>query len=158
MQADTTISIGQLASRTGVSVAALRYYETLGLISAERNSGRQRRFTRADIRRVSFLLIAQRLGQSLEEIGALLARLPDGRAPNAADWAVISRGLKERLEGEIIRLQATRDTLDGCIGCGCLSLAHCALYNPADQAARHGAGPRYTMGDRAPVRAEKSAR
>ncbi len=137
------ITIGDLAARTGVAVSAIRFYEAKGLIAALRTSGNQRRFLRADIRRVSFILIAQGLGLSLEEIAAELARLPGERTPNAADWARISKSLRDRIDARIAALERTRANLDGCIGCGCLSLKRCALYNPGDKAAREGTGPRY---------------
>jgi MerR family redox-sensitive transcriptional activator SoxR len=136
------IAIGTLAARVGVSVAAVRFYETKGLVQSIRNAGGQRRFRRADIRRLSFVLIAQQLGLSLQEIADELAALPDGRTPNAADWARISRRLRGVLDERIDALTRTRDRLDGCIGCGCLSLKACALYNPEDRAAQRGAGPR----------------
>jgi MerR family transcriptional regulator, redox-sensitive transcriptional activator SoxR len=148
MHAHDLISIGTLAARVGVAVSAVRFYEERGLIQALRSAGGQRRFLRADIRRVSFILIAQRLGLSLAEIAAELARLPHGRTPSAADWRAISEGLRARLDAQIAALVQTRDTLDGCIGCGCLSLERCALYNAGDKAASRGAGPRYLLGDR----------
>ena len=143
------IAIGELAARTGVAVSAIRFYEAKGLIEALRSGGGQRRFLRADIRRVSFVLIAQRMGLSLEEIAAELARLPAGRTPNAADWTRISTGLRVRIAEQIAALQRTQDLLDNCIGCGCLSLKKCGLYNRDDKAAQRGAGPRYLLGDRA---------
>ena len=143
------IPIGELAARTGVAVSAIRFYEAKGLIEALRTRGGQRRFLRADIRRVSFILIAQQLGLSLEEIAAELARLPAGRTPNAADWARISAGLHARIAEQIAALERTQELLGNCIGCGCLSLKKCGLYNRADKAAQRGAGPRYVLGDRA---------
>lgn len=143
------ISIGELAARTGVAVSAIRFYEAKGLVEALRTRGGQRRFLRADIRRVSFILIGQQLGLSLEEIAAELRRLPAGRTPNAADWTRISTGLRERIDGQIAALERTRRLLGTCIGCGCLSLKKCGLYNPQDKAAQRGAGPRYVLGDRA---------
>jgi MerR family transcriptional regulator, redox-sensitive transcriptional activator SoxR len=137
------ITIGELAARTGVAVSAIRFYEAKGLVAALRTRGNQRRFLRADIRRVSFILIAQGLGLSLEEIAAELARLPGTRTPNAADWARISKALTARIDTRIAALTRTRQNLEGCIGCGCLSLKRCALYNPGDKAAREGTGPRY---------------
>lgn len=142
------ISIGELAARTGVAVSAIRFYEAKGLVAALRTRGGQRRFLRADIRRVSFILIAQQMGLSLEEIGDELARLPAARTPNAADWTRISTGLRARIEGQIAALQKTSRLLDNCIGCGCLSLKHCGLYNREDKCAQRGAGPRYLLGDR----------
>ena len=143
------LSIGELARRTGLSVSAIRFYEERGLVSAVRTAGNQRRFMRADIRRLSFALIAQRLGLSLAEIEAELATLPKGHAPTLADWEAISRRIRGRLATRIAMLEALRDRLDGCIGCGCLSLDRCALYNPDDRAARAGPGPRFLIGDRA---------
>jgi MerR family redox-sensitive transcriptional activator SoxR len=142
------LSIGELAKRTGMSVSAIRFYEARGLVRAVRTSGNQRRFLRSDIRRLSFAQIAQRLGLSLAEIEAEMATLPQGRPPTRSDWQVISRRIRGRLQDRIDLLLRTRELLDGCIGCGCLSLAKCRLYNPADRAARRGAGPRFLLGDR----------
>ncbi|MBM3649654.1 MAG: redox-sensitive transcriptional activator SoxR [Alphaproteobacteria bacterium] len=142
------LSIGQLAARTGLSVSAIRYYEARGLVQAVRTAGNQRRFPRADIRRLSFAVIAQRLGLSLAEIERELATLPLGRAPTRRDWQAISRRIDGALAARIGMLQRTRDLLDGCIGCGCLSLGTCTLYNRSDRAAAGGAGPRYLLGDR----------
>ena len=147
MKANDIIAIGELAGRTGVAVSAIRFYEGKGLIEPFRSAGGQRRFLRSDIRRVSFILIAQQFGLSIEEIAAVLGQLPHGRTPNQDDWSQISRSLKQRLDDRIAALSRTRDLLDGCIGCGCLSLKKCALYNPQDRAAQKGAGPRYVMGD-----------
>ncbi|HEX4199337.1 MAG TPA: redox-sensitive transcriptional activator SoxR [Caulobacteraceae bacterium] len=143
------LSIGDLARRTGLAVSAIRFYEQRGLVSAIRTGGNQRRFLRSDIRRLSFALIAQRLGLSLGEIEAELATLPQGRAPTRADWETISARVRGVLDARIAMLEKTRDLLDGCIGCGCLSLDRCALYNPGDRAARAGAGPRFLLGDKA---------
>lgn len=143
------LTIGELARRTGLSVSAIRFYEARGLVGAIRTGGNQRRFMRSDIRRLSFALIAQRLGLTLAEIEAELARLPHGRAPSQADWTAISARVRGALDARIAMLERTRDLLDGCIGCGCLSLERCALYNPGDRAARAGAGPRFLLGDRA---------
>ena len=142
------LTIGELARRTGLSVSAIRFYEAKGLLSPIRTAGNQRRFLRADIRRLSFALVAQRLGLSLGEIEAELARLPHGRAPTKEDWQGVSERIRERLDARIALLQRTRDRLDGCIGCGCLSLERCALYNPGDEAAAAGPGPRFLLGDR----------
>ncbi len=136
------LTIGELALRTGVSVSAIRFYESRGLIASLRSKGGQRRFLRAEIRRVSFVLIAQQMGMSIAAIGAELARLPAGRTPNQADWARISGAMRGLLDDRIAALVRTRDRLDGCIGCGCLSLDRCALYNPGDRAAARGAGAR----------------
>ena len=142
------ISIGDLARRTGLSVSSIRFYEGKGLVEPFRSSGGQRRFLRSDIRRLSFIRIAQQLGLSIEGIAEELRRLPHGRTPTAKDWSAISGMIRMRLNDQIAALIRTRDVLDGCIGCGCLSLKNCALYNPQDRAAAKGAGPRYVLGDR----------
>jgi MerR family transcriptional regulator, redox-sensitive transcriptional activator SoxR len=143
------LSIGELAHRTGLSVSAIRYYEARGLVTPIRSGGNQRRFLRSDIRRLSFALIAQRLGLSLGQIEAELATLPKGRPPTREDWQGISLRVRGALDEKIAMLERTRERLDGCIGCGCLSLDRCALYNPEDRAARAGPGPRFLMGDNA---------
>ena len=140
------VPIGEIARRTGLSVSAIRFYEDKGLIEPVRSGGNQRRFLRSDIRRLSFILIAQRLGLSLGEIEAELARLPQGRTPDTRDWAAISRTIRARIEARIAELERTRDRLDGCIGCGCLSLEHCAIWNPQDALAGEGPGPRKLLG------------
>ena len=142
------ISIGRLAERTGLSVSAIRYYEREGLVHPGRNAGGQRRFLRSDIRRLSFVMIAQKFGFSLAEIKSELSELPEGRTPTKDDWARIGQVFRAALDARIETLERLRDNLDGCIGCGCLSLPNCALFNPADIAHRKGAGPRYLMGDR----------
>jgi MerR family redox-sensitive transcriptional activator SoxR len=144
----TDLSIGDLARRTGLSVSAIRFYEARGLLTPHRTAGNQRRFPRADIRRLSFAMIAQQLGLSLAEIRTELARLPPNHAPTPADWAGISQAIRTRLDTQIRFLERTRDQLDNCIGCGCLSLAACALYNPQDRANAAGPGPRYLLGNR----------
>jgi len=149
MSLPAVMSIGELARRTGLSVSAVRFYEARGLVRATRGKGNQRRFMRADIRRLSFALIAQRLGLSLAEIEAELATLPLGAAPTQAEWGKIAGRMRGALAAKIAMLEATRDLLDGCIGCGCLSLERCGLYNPGDRAARGGAGPRFLLGDQA---------
>tara|TARA_R100001129_G_C5178480_1_gene207034 strand:- start:106 stop:546 length:441 start_codon:yes stop_codon:yes gene_type:complete len=146
MKANDLLPIGDLARRTGLSVSAIRYYESKGLIEPHRTGGNQRRFLRSDIRRLSFILIAQLLGLSLGEIEGQLARLPQGRTPNAKDWAAISRSIRDQLDARIAELQRARENLDGCIGCGCLSLKNCALYNPEDTLATKGPGPRIVIG------------
>lgn len=146
MKPDDLLTIGELARRTGLSVSAIRYYESKGLIEPHRTGGNQRRFLRSDIRRLSFVLIAQRLGLSLGEIEEHLARLPQGRTPNARDWAAISRAIRDQLDAKIAELERARENLDGCIGCGCLSLKACALYNPQDMLAARGPGPRNVLG------------
>lgn len=134
------LTIGQVAERTGVATSALRYWETLGLIASIRTMGNQRRFERATIRRVSFIRAAQRVGLTLDEIAGALATLPDGRTPTAQDWGQLSAAWRERLDEQIARIERLRDRLDGCIGCGCLSLETCALSNPDDEAAARGPG------------------
>ena len=136
----STLTIGQVAERTGAATSALRYWEDLGLIGSVRTAGNQRRYERAIIRRVSFIRAAQRIGLSLDEIGAALATLPEGRTPTAGDWARLSRGWRPRLDEQIRRIERLRDQLDSCIGCGCLSLRTCALNNPSDVLAERGPG------------------
>jgi MerR family redox-sensitive transcriptional activator SoxR len=144
---ETTLSIGDVAKRTGSAVSAIRYYEDEGLIHAERNNAGQRRFLRSEIRRISFILIAQELGFSLNEIRTQLEQLPDKRTPTKRDWGKMSKHFRQELNHRIQQLEDLRDKLDGCIGCGCLSLDACRLYNKEDRAARKGDGPRYLMGD-----------
>ena len=139
------LSIGALADRTGLAVSAIRYYEAQGLISPWRNAGGQRRFERADLRRLSFIMIAQQLGFSLEEIRPRLKALPDQRTPTQSDWANISKDFRGELDERIGILTRMREKLDGCIGCGCLSLTKCQLYNPDDRAYQQGTGPRYII-------------
>ncbi len=146
MDRNDLIPIGVLAQRTGLAVSAIRYYEQRGLIESIRTSGNQRRFLRADIRRLSFILIAQNLGLGLTEIERELAALPHGRTPNMRDWARISRSLRSQIDRRIEQLERTRAKLDECIGCGCLSLTRCRLYNRDDRAAAQGPGPRYVLG------------
>jgi len=141
------LSIGDMAARTGLAVSAIRYYEDEGLVAPWRNAGGQRRFQRADIRRLSFIMVAQQFGFTLAQIKAELDRLPRHRAPTKRDWTRVSMEFRDGLNARIARLEKLRDTLDGCIGCGCLSLEACALYNPADRAATRGQGPRYLLGD-----------
>ena len=147
MAASEGLSIGDIAVRTGLAVSAIRYYEMQGLIAPWRNAAGRRRFQRADIRRLSFVMIAQQFGFTLPQIRVELDRLPKHRAPTKADWSRISVTFRRGLDARIARLEKLRDTLDGCIGCGCLSLEACALYNAGDRAAQRGTGPRYLMGD-----------
>jgi MerR family transcriptional regulator, redox-sensitive transcriptional activator SoxR len=136
------ITIGQLAARTGVAVSALRFYEERGLLQSIRSGGNQRRFLRSDIRRVSFVLIAQRLGLSLGEIEEQLASLPQGRTPTILDWRQLSQRMRSQIDERIKLLTRTRAKLDDCIGCGCLSLSKCELYNKEDRmGACGGTGP-----------------
>jgi MerR family redox-sensitive transcriptional activator SoxR len=136
------VSIGAIARRTGLSVSAIRFYGEQRLIAPVRSGGNQRRFLRSDIRRLSFILIAQRLGLTLGEIAAELDKLPQGRTPTAGDWQAISQAIRARLDQRIAELTRTRDRIDGCIGCGCLSLEHCAIWNPDDRLAAEGPGAR----------------
>lgn len=139
------LSIGDLAVRTGLSVSAIRFYERKGLITPDRNDGNQRRYEGSDIRRLSFILIAQQIGLSIDQIKEVMANLPDGRTPTKADWSKISRTFRKTLDERIGMMERMRDRLDGCIGCGCLSLKACSLYNPDDKAYRLGVGPRYVI-------------
>ena len=136
----TDITIGELAKRVGVSPSALRFYESEALIESSRTVGNQRRYARATLRRVAFIRSAQRVGLSLDEIRDALRSLPEGRTPTKADWTRLSRSWRPRLDDQIERLERLRDNLDSCIGCGCLSLRTCALYNPGDVLAERGPG------------------
>lgn len=141
------LTIGDIAERTGLAPSAIRFYEERGLVFPFRNAGGQRRYDRADIRRLSFVMISQGLGFSIEDIRAALATLPEGRTPTKRDWERISARFRRDLDQRIAQMNALRDKLDGCIGCGCLSLQNCKLYNPEDRANRKGKGPRYLLGD-----------
>lgn len=145
MKHSDILTIGELAARAGVAVSALRYYEERGLIRSLRSQGRHRRFLRSDIRRVAFIRIAQSLGLTIEELGAAFAALPDQRTPTAADWRRISGDIRLRLDRRIADLETLRDRLEGCIGCGCLSLKKCVLANPGDEAGRAGPGARFVV-------------
>src|SRR5215207_2115430 len=145
MNRNDLVSIGTLAKRTGVAVSAIRYYEERKLLTSLRTEGNQRRFLRSDIRRISFILIAQKLGLGLAEIEAELATLPQGRTPTLTDWQRISRSMRNQLDAKIQLLTRTKQKLDQCIGCGCLSLQRCQLYNRDDRAAAAGTGPRYVL-------------
>jgi MerR family transcriptional regulator, redox-sensitive transcriptional activator SoxR len=140
------ISIGQISKRTGLAISAIRYYEEEGLVRPERSKAGQRRFQRADIRRLSFVLITQRLGFSISEIRKMLQSLPDGRTPTQSDWTKLSKSIRQELDTRITTLTKLRDNLDGCIGCGCLSLSKCKLYNANDHKSAQGPGPRSLIG------------
>lgn len=142
------MTVGEVADRAGVAASALRFYEAQGLISAARNAGGQRRFEREVLRRVAFIRVAQRVGLSLVEIRDALAELPGERTPTVADWERLSARWRTRLDDQIAVLERLRDDLSSCIGCGCLSLQACHLYNPADAAAGLGVGARYLLGNR----------
>ena len=148
MDANDVLTIGEVAERTGTTTATLRFYEQEGLIEAERTEGNQRRFRRETLRRIAFVRAGQRVGLSLSELQAALDDLPDGRTPTMADWARLSKAWRERLDEQIELLVRLRDDLSSCIGCGCLSLQACRIYNPDDVASSLGAGSRYLMGDR----------
>ena len=140
-----SLTIGELAARSGVAQSALRFYEREGLIHASRTGGNQRRYDRAELRRVAFIKIAQQVGVSLEEIRVALASLPENRTPTKADWARLSARWRHKLDDRIVLMERLRDQLTGCIGCGCLSLQRCTLINPADRLAERGTGPRMLL-------------
>ena len=143
---DDDLSIGAVATRAGVSVSALRFYEDRGLIRSRRSEGGQRRYSRSVLRRVAFVQVAQRVGLTLEDIGRALDTLPDDESLTATDWKRLSAAWRPMLDERIRLLEGLRDELDSCIGCGCLSLERCRLRNPGDEAAALGPGPRYLMG------------
>ncbi len=139
------LTIGEVASRSGVRTSALRYYEERGLITSERTTGGQRRYARETLRRVAVIRAAQVLGLTLEEIRAALNELPRARTPDEHDWERLSQTWRSTLDARIAELEALRDRLSGCIGCGCLSLERCALFNPDDRAASVGTGAQYLL-------------
>ncbi|MBI1940806.1 MAG: redox-sensitive transcriptional activator SoxR [Acidobacteria bacterium] len=141
------LTIGEVAKRSGVATSALRFYEERGLIHSERNVSGHRRYPRAVIRRVAFIVFAQKVGLTLEEVGAELAKLPQNRVPERRDWAKLSGGWTRRIDERIAELERLRAGLTECIGCGCLSLDRCQLANPGDRAARSGPGPRFWVGE-----------
>jgi MerR family redox-sensitive transcriptional activator SoxR len=142
------LTIGEVAERCGVATSALRFYEAEGLIASERTGGNHRVYSRATVRRVAFIRAAKQVGLTLDEVGAALASLPADRNPTKADWGRLSRSWRGHLDERIAALGRLRDDLDGCIGCGCLSLRSCALFNPEDVAAAEGTGPRYLLAPR----------
>jgi MerR family redox-sensitive transcriptional activator SoxR len=143
----TLLAIGEVARRSGVAASALRFYEERGLITSERAGSGHRRYPRPVLRRIAFIVFAQRIGLSLDEIGAELARLPPERAPSRRDWSRLARTWTSRIDQRIAELERLKLGLTECIGCGCLSLDRCRLANPDDRAARLGPGPRYWLGD-----------
>lgn len=147
MTASEELSIGAVAARSGVAVSALRFYEDKGLITSERTDGGQRRYHRDVLRRLAFVAVAQRVGLRLDEIRDALDDLPANASPVGEEWARLSASWRPMLDERIRLLEGLRDDLDSCIGCGCLSLDRCALYNPGDRAQAFGAGPRYLLGD-----------
>jgi MerR family transcriptional regulator, redox-sensitive transcriptional activator SoxR len=146
---DKLLTIQEISRRSGVAASALRFYEARGLIQSQRSGAGHRRFARAELRRIAFIVFAQRVGLSLEEIAAELAKLPSGRAPTQKDWSRLSSAWRTRIEERIAELERLKLGLTECIGCGCLSLGRCQFANPADRAASLGPGPRYWIGDRA---------
>ncbi len=142
MDKHAELTPGQLAERAGVAVSTLHFYEREGLIDSRRTTGNQRRYARETLRRVAFIRTSQRVGIPLAEIRSALATLPEGRTPTKKDWARLSRRWREGLDQRIDQLEKLRDTLDSCIGCGCLSLRSCSLTNDEDHLAAEGAGPR----------------
>lgn len=142
------LTIGEISRRSGVAASALRFYEDRGLLSSERAGSGHRRFGRPVLRRIAFIVFAQRIGLSLDEIAAELAQLPGDRAPGRRDWAKLSARWRGRIDERIAELERLKAGLTECIGCGCLSLDRCRLANPGDRASRTGPGPRYWIGDR----------
>jgi MerR family transcriptional regulator, redox-sensitive transcriptional activator SoxR len=145
------LTIGEVARRSGVASSALRFYEERGLIQAERAGSGHRRFARAVLRRIAFIVFAQRVGLSLDEIGEELAKLPPDRVPRRRDWSRLSSKWAARIDDRIAELERLKAGLTDCIGCGCLSLDRCQLANPGDRVAARGAGPRYWIGDPRPT-------
>ena len=146
-----TFTVGEVADRAGVATSALRFYESNGLITSDRTPAGHRRYTADVLRRVSFIRVAQRVGLSLAEIRDALDSLPDRRTPTRTDWERLATQWRPLLDERIALLESMRSKLDGCIGCGCLSLDTCEMYNPDDVAAGRGAGPRYLLGDQPPA-------
>lgn len=138
-------SVGEISQRSGVAVSALHFYENKGLIRSHRTAGNQRRYSSDVLRRVAVIRVGQEVGISLAEIGAALESLPDGRTPNREDWAILSQGWATDLDRRILQLQKLRDGLSGCIGCGCMSIDRCPMYNPDDRLGAEGSGPRRLM-------------
>lgn len=155
---ETWIPIGELARRAGVAASALRFYEAQGLIVGGRSAGGRRQYPRHVLRRLAFIRAAQAVGLGLDEVRATLEALPEGRTPNKADWERVARGWEPLIAARIASLQLLRTRLSSCIGCGCLSLKACALYNPQDQAAAMGQGARYLAGDKPAVPAAPARR
>jgi MerR family transcriptional regulator, redox-sensitive transcriptional activator SoxR len=147
MDRSDLLTIGEAAERSGLATSAIRFYEAEGLISSTRTPGNQRLFARHTLRRLAFIRAAQRVGLSLDAVAGALATLPPDRAPTKAQWAKLSRTWRRQLDERIADLEALRDDLTSCIGCGCLSLVTCRLYNPQDAAGSNGSGPRFLLGD-----------
>lgn len=149
---DAWLTIGAFARRCGAAASTLRFYEAQGLLRGRRSTGGHRQYRRADLRRVAFVRAAQAVGLTLQQVRDALATLPDGRTPTGPDWQRLAQDWQPLLDQRIAALTRLRDQLASCIGCGCLSLKHCALYNPDDRVAARGAGARYLLGDRRPHR------
>ncbi len=147
MKTDPEFSISSVAQRTGLAVSALRYYDDIGLIVSNRDRAGRRRFPRSVIRQLSFIIVLQRFGFSLARIKEVLERLPDGRTPTETDWTRVASEIRDEIDERIATLERIRNNLDGCIGCGCLSLKRCAIFNPDDRASGLGDGPRYLSGN-----------
>ena len=152
------LTIGEVAARSGVAPSALRFYEDQGLIASERTDAGHRRYPRSVLRRVAFIVFAQKVGLSLEEVRASLAGLPKHRAPDRGDWRGLSAGWTRRIDDRIAELQRLKAGLTECIGCGCLSLDRCRLANPGDRAGRRGAGPRYWVETGGPLQPQAEPR
>ncbi len=146
------LTISEVSRRSGVASSALRFYEERGLVRSERTGSGHRRYPRAVLRRIAFIVFAQRMGLTLDEVGVELAKLPENRVPERSDWAKISAGWTARINQRIAELERLREGLTHCIGCGCLSLRECQLANPGDRAGRLGPGPRYWINDRPPAK------
>jgi MerR family redox-sensitive transcriptional activator SoxR len=151
----TLLTIGEASRRSGVAASALRFYEERGLIASERAGSGHRRYPRPVLRRIAFIVFAQRVGLTLEEVRDELAKLPENRVPKRSDWSKLSSSWTARIDARIAELERLRAGLTECIGCGCLSLDRCKLANPEDRAARHGPGPRYWVGDPRPSRGRR---
>jgi MerR family redox-sensitive transcriptional activator SoxR len=147
MRRDDLLPIGVVAARSGLATSAIRFYESEGLVSSSRTAGNHRMFARHTLRRLAFIRAAQRVGLSLDDVTRALATLPRDRAPTKVQWARLSRAWRRRLDERIADLEALRDDLTSCIGCGCLSLATCRLSNPDDAASENGSGARFLLGD-----------
>jgi MerR family redox-sensitive transcriptional activator SoxR len=145
--ADELLTIGDVARRSGVAASALRFYDERGLIASERAGSGHRRYRRSVLRRIAFVVFAQRVGLTLEEIAAELSKLPPDRAPTKRDWSRLSSTWSTRIDARIAELERLKAGLTECIGCGCLSLSRCRMANPGDRAAARGSGPRYWLGD-----------
>jgi MerR family transcriptional regulator, redox-sensitive transcriptional activator SoxR len=145
------LTISEVAARSGVAASALRFYEDRGLLASQRTAAGHRRYTREVLRRIAFIVFAQRVGLTLDEVGDELRRLPSDGVPGRRDWDRLSRSWRARIDERIAELERLRGSLTECIGCGCLSLARCRMANPGDRAARVGPGPRYWLGDERPA-------